>query len=68
MRGKNITYKKKRQEIAELTAEFGILQRTEEILRQRHSAEQQQLVTTHPPLPSVLAYPHRHAMSLLLIL
>lgn len=43
MRGKNITYKKKRQEIAELKSEFGILQRTEEILRQRHTAEQQQL-------------------------
>ncbi|KAI4899499.1 hypothetical protein NFI96_011496 [Prochilodus magdalenae] len=45
MRGKNITYKKKRQEIAELKAEFGILQRTEEILRQRHISEQQQLQT-----------------------
>ncbi|KAL6459164.1 hypothetical protein MHYP_G00326360 [Metynnis hypsauchen] len=45
MRGKNITYKKKRQETAELKAEFGILQRTEEILRQRHTAELQQLQT-----------------------
>ncbi|KAL7884708.1 hypothetical protein AOLI_G00074780 [Acnodon oligacanthus] len=45
MRGKNITYKKKRQETAELKAEFGILQRTEEILRQRHATELQQLQT-----------------------
>ncbi|RLV99925.1 hypothetical protein DV515_00009305 [Chloebia gouldiae] len=34
---------KKRQEIAEITAECGVLQRTEELLRQRHEATQQQL-------------------------
>ncbi|XP_062854560.1 intraflagellar transport protein 81 homolog isoform X2 [Trichomycterus rosablanca] len=45
MRGKSITYKKKRQEMAELKAESGVLQRTEEILRQRHTASQQQLQT-----------------------
>ncbi|MCJ8734768.1 hypothetical protein PDJAM_G00239110 [Pangasius djambal] len=43
MRGKNIVYKKKRQEMAETKAEFGILQRTEEVLRQRHTAAQQHL-------------------------
>lgn len=43
MRGKNSTYKKKRQEMAELKAEYGVLQRTEEILRERHTAGQQQL-------------------------
>ncbi|GAA6100914.1 intraflagellar transport protein 81 homolog, partial [Tachysurus ichikawai] len=43
MRGKNIVYKKTRQEMAELKAEFGILQRTEEVLRQRHTATQQNL-------------------------
>ncbi|KAK7136207.1 hypothetical protein R3I94_014756 [Phoxinus phoxinus] len=43
MRGKSSTYKKKRQEIAELKAEYGVLQRTEEILRERHTAGQQQL-------------------------
>ncbi|XP_076860230.1 intraflagellar transport protein 81 homolog [Brachyhypopomus gauderio] len=43
MRGKNIAFKKKRQEMAELKAEFGVLQRTEEILRQRHATGQQQL-------------------------
>ncbi|KAB5567243.1 hypothetical protein PHYPO_G00230570 [Pangasianodon hypophthalmus] len=43
MRGKNIVYKKKRQEMAEMKAEFGILQRTEEVLRQRHTAAQQHL-------------------------
>ncbi|KAG7332651.1 hypothetical protein KOW79_004485 [Hemibagrus wyckioides] len=43
MRGKNIVYKKKRQEMAELKTEFGILQRTEEVLRQRHTATQQHL-------------------------
>uniref|UniRef100_A0A8C0ISK9 Intraflagellar transport protein 81 homolog n=1 Tax=Chelonoidis abingdonii TaxID=106734 RepID=A0A8C0ISK9_CHEAB len=43
LRSKNTFYKKKRQEIAEITAEYGILQRTEELLKQRHEAIQQQL-------------------------
>ncbi|XP_056628451.1 intraflagellar transport protein 81 homolog [Triplophysa dalaica] len=43
MRGKNSTYKKKRQEMAELNAEYGVLQRTEEILKERHTTGQQQL-------------------------
>uniref|UniRef100_A0AAY4CPZ2 Intraflagellar transport protein 81 homolog n=1 Tax=Denticeps clupeoides TaxID=299321 RepID=A0AAY4CPZ2_9TELE len=43
MRSKNTTYKKKRQEIAELRAEYGVLQRTEEILKQRHEVGLQQL-------------------------
>ncbi|KYO39754.1 intraflagellar transport 81-like protein isoform B [Alligator mississippiensis] len=43
LRSKNTLYKKKRQEIAEITAEYGILQRTEELLKQRHDAIQQQL-------------------------
>ncbi|XP_059360074.1 intraflagellar transport protein 81 homolog isoform X1 [Carassius carassius] len=43
MRGKSSTYKKKRQEIAELTVEYGVLQRTQEILKERHTAGQQQL-------------------------
>ncbi|XP_030625139.1 intraflagellar transport protein 81 homolog [Chanos chanos] len=43
MRGKNSVYKKRRQEIAELRAEYGVLQRTESILKQRHEAGQQQL-------------------------
>ncbi|XP_027889383.1 intraflagellar transport protein 81 homolog [Xiphophorus couchianus] len=45
LRSKGTTYKKKRQEIAELRAEYGVLQRTEEILRQRHDAVQQKLQT-----------------------
>ncbi|NWS24285.1 IFT81 protein, partial [Polioptila caerulea] len=43
LRSKNTFYKKKRQEIAEITAEYGILQRTQELLRQRHQGLQQQL-------------------------
>ncbi|NWI95289.1 IFT81 protein, partial [Pitta sordida] len=43
LRSKNTLHKKKRLEIAEITAECGILQRTEELLRQRHEAIQQQL-------------------------
>ncbi|KFP85045.1 PREDICTED: intraflagellar transport protein 81 homolog, partial [Acanthisitta chloris] len=46
LRSKNTTYKKKRLEIAEITAECGILQRTEELLKQRHEAIQQQLQMT----------------------
>uniref|UniRef100_A0A4W4GYD1 Intraflagellar transport protein 81 homolog n=1 Tax=Electrophorus electricus TaxID=8005 RepID=A0A4W4GYD1_ELEEL len=45
MRGKNIAFKKKRQEMAELKAEFGVLQRTEELLRQRLAKGQLQLQT-----------------------
>lgn len=47
LRSKGTVYKKKRQQIAELKAEYGVLQRTEEILKQRHEAVQQKLVT--PP-------------------
>ncbi|XP_062310689.1 intraflagellar transport protein 81 homolog [Osmerus eperlanus] len=43
LRSKGTVYKKKRQEIAEMKAEFGVLQRTEEVLRQKHEAGQQQL-------------------------
>ncbi|OXB64120.1 hypothetical protein ASZ78_002050 [Callipepla squamata] len=43
LRSKNTVYKRKRLEIAEITAEYGILQRTEELLKQRHEALQQQL-------------------------
>uniref|UniRef100_A0A8C5WVV8 Intraflagellar transport protein 81 homolog n=1 Tax=Laticauda laticaudata TaxID=8630 RepID=A0A8C5WVV8_LATLA len=43
LRSKNTLYKKKRLEIAEITAEYGILQRTEELLKQRHEDIQQQL-------------------------
>ncbi|KAJ7309778.1 hypothetical protein JRQ81_007845 [Phrynocephalus forsythii] len=43
LHSKNTVYKKKRLEIAELTAEYGILQRTEELLRQRHEEILQQL-------------------------
>ena len=45
MRSKGTVYKKKRQEITELKAEYGVLQRTEEILRERHETVQQKLVT-----------------------
>ncbi|XP_044296535.1 intraflagellar transport protein 81 homolog isoform X3 [Varanus komodoensis] len=47
LRSKNTLYKKKRLEIAEITAEFGILQRTEELLTQRHEDIQQQLRTLY---------------------
>ncbi|KAJ6656716.1 hypothetical protein lerEdw1_003603 [Lerista edwardsae] len=43
LRSKNTLYKKKRLEIAEITAEYGILQRTEELLTQRHEDIQHQL-------------------------
>ncbi|KAL7392293.1 hypothetical protein ABVT39_022467 [Epinephelus coioides] len=43
LRSKGTVYKKKRQEIAELKAEYGVLQRTEEILKQRHETVQQKL-------------------------
>uniref|UniRef100_A0A8C8RFZ5 Intraflagellar transport protein 81 homolog n=1 Tax=Pelusios castaneus TaxID=367368 RepID=A0A8C8RFZ5_9SAUR len=43
LRSKNTFYKKKRLEMAEITAEYGILQRTEELLKQRHEIIQQQL-------------------------
>ena len=44
MRSKNVGYKKKRQDIDILKAEYGVLQRSEEILKQRHEAGLQQLV------------------------
>ncbi|XP_019949145.1 intraflagellar transport protein 81 homolog [Paralichthys olivaceus] len=43
LRSKGTVFKKKRQEIAELKAEYGVLQRTEEILKQRHETVQQKL-------------------------
>ncbi|XP_047236250.1 intraflagellar transport protein 81 homolog [Girardinichthys multiradiatus] len=45
LRSKGTIYKKKRQGIAELRAEYGVLQRTEEILKQRHDTIQQKLQT-----------------------
>ncbi|XP_041792312.1 intraflagellar transport protein 81 homolog isoform X2 [Chelmon rostratus] len=45
LRSKGTVYKKRRQEIAELKAEYGVLQRTEEILKQRHETVQQKLQT-----------------------
>lgn len=46
LRSKGTVCKKKRHEIAELKAEYGVLQRTEEILKQRHDTVQQKLVTS----------------------
>ncbi|XP_035693402.1 intraflagellar transport protein 81 homolog isoform X1 [Branchiostoma floridae] len=43
LRGKSTVYKKKRQELAELRAEYGVLSRTEEILRQRDENAQRAL-------------------------
>lgn len=37
-------YKKQRQEITELKAEYAVLQQTEDILKQRHEDIQQKLV------------------------
>ncbi|XP_032157225.1 intraflagellar transport protein 81 homolog isoform X4 [Sapajus apella] len=45
LRSKSTVFKKKHQIIAELKAEFGLLQRTEELLKQRHENIQQQLET-----------------------
>ncbi|XP_063502799.1 intraflagellar transport protein 81 homolog isoform X4 [Pongo pygmaeus] len=45
LRSKSTDFKKKHQIIAELNAEFGLLQRTEELLKQRHENIQQQLQT-----------------------
>ncbi|KAM3868391.1 intraflagellar transport protein 81 homolog [Diretmus argenteus] len=45
LRSKGTVYKKKRQDIAEMKAEYGVLQRTEEILKQKHETIQQQLQT-----------------------
>uniref|UniRef100_A0AAQ6IMC3 Intraflagellar transport protein 81 homolog n=1 Tax=Anabas testudineus TaxID=64144 RepID=A0AAQ6IMC3_ANATE len=45
LRSKGTMYKKKRQEIAELKAEYGVLQRTEDILKQRNEIVQQKLQT-----------------------
>ncbi|RVE68911.1 hypothetical protein OJAV_G00096240 [Oryzias javanicus] len=43
LRSKGTAYKKRRQELSELKAEYGVLQRTEEILRQKHEAVQEKL-------------------------
>ncbi|XP_008333923.1 intraflagellar transport protein 81 homolog [Cynoglossus semilaevis] len=43
LRSKSTVYKKKRQKIAELKAEYGVLQRTEEILKQRDDTVHQKL-------------------------
>uniref|UniRef100_A0A8C8YH54 Intraflagellar transport protein 81 homolog n=1 Tax=Prolemur simus TaxID=1328070 RepID=A0A8C8YH54_PROSS len=46
LRSKSTVFKKKHQIIAEFKAEFGLLQRTEELLKQRHDNIQHQLQTT----------------------
>ncbi|KAM9858989.1 intraflagellar transport protein 81 homolog [Aulostomus maculatus] len=45
LRSKGTVYKKKRQEMVELKTEFGVLQRTEEILKQQQEAVQLKLQT-----------------------
>ncbi|KAM9621942.1 intraflagellar transport protein 81 homolog isoform 2-T3 [Trichechus inunguis] len=45
LRSKSTVFKKKHQIIAEFKAEFGLLQRTEELLKQRHEDIQHQLQT-----------------------
>ncbi|XP_074153760.1 intraflagellar transport protein 81 homolog isoform X1 [Sminthopsis crassicaudata] len=45
LRSKSTVFKKKHQIIAEFKAEFGLLQRTEELLKQRHENIQHQLQT-----------------------
>ncbi|KAL2767822.1 intraflagellar transport protein 81-like protein isoform 1 [Daubentonia madagascariensis] len=45
LRSKSTVFKKKHQIIAEFKAEFGLLQRTEELLKQRHDNIQHQLQT-----------------------
>ncbi len=44
LRGKSTLYKVKRSELAELRAEYGVLSRTEEILRSKEDSVQQALV------------------------
>ncbi|XP_029960578.1 intraflagellar transport protein 81 homolog [Salarias fasciatus] len=43
LRSKGTVYKKNRQQIAELRAEYGVLQRTEEVLKQRFETVQDKL-------------------------
>lgn len=43
LRSKGTVFKRKQKEITEMKAEFGVLQRTEEVLKLRHEAGQQQL-------------------------
>uniref|UniRef100_A0A8C5EGB2 Intraflagellar transport protein 81 homolog n=1 Tax=Gouania willdenowi TaxID=441366 RepID=A0A8C5EGB2_GOUWI len=43
LRSKSTAYKKKRQEIAEMKAEYGVLQWTEENLKEKHESVQQKL-------------------------
>lgn len=45
LRGKSTVYKKKRQELAELRAEYGVLARTEEILKGKDETFQEQLAS-----------------------
>lgn len=45
LRGKSTVYKKKRQELAEIRAEYGVLARTEEILRGKDETYQEQLAS-----------------------
>ena len=45
LRSKSTIYKKKRQELAELRAELGVLARTEEILKQKDEKINRHLVS-----------------------
>lgn len=56
LRSKSTIYKKKRQEIAELRAEYGVLSRTDEILKQRDEQLNQQLVRINHIYGVLLTY------------
>ena len=47
LRTKSTVFRKKRQEMAELRAEAGVLSRTEEILKNRQENVNKQLVSGH---------------------
>ncbi|KAJ3091770.1 Intraflagellar transport protein 81 [Quaeritorhiza haematococci] len=50
LRGKSNVYKRKKAELSELTAEFGVLQRTEEILKSREQSMQSAMMALHNPV------------------
>ena len=52
LRTKSTTYKKKRQELAELRAELGVLARTEEILKTKDNMINQTMVSTFTVIPT----------------
>ena len=62
LRSKGNTYKSKREEIAQLQAEYVTLKRTEEIIKKKYDSIKEHLVSLYQDLKFVLFFFNKYAL------